>query len=138
MTRENATKLGFSEDHWLQRHLAAPLFTKTFFQLSRLGSELAKNVFEAAYTNPLLSQNIQQKSAFRGGPKTKLNDANCVHTTRSKAACGCVQKRCAANSGSMLILGLRSAPNPGGGTSFNHFSAKPLLIRAGRFCTYEP
>ena len=45
MTRENTTKIGASEDHWLQCHLAAPFFTKPGFQLSRLRCEISMNVF---------------------------------------------------------------------------------------------
>ena len=44
MTRETATEIGVSEDHWLQRHLVSPFFTKTFFQLSRLRCEISMSV----------------------------------------------------------------------------------------------
>ena len=45
MTRENAAKIGVSEDRWLQRHLAAPFSTETVFLLSRLRCEISMSVF---------------------------------------------------------------------------------------------
>ena len=45
ITRENATKIGVSEDHWLQRQFADRFFMKTVFPLSRFRCEIAMNVF---------------------------------------------------------------------------------------------
>ena len=45
MARGNDIKIGISKDHWLQRHLTAPFFTKTVFQLSRFRCEISMKVF---------------------------------------------------------------------------------------------
>ena len=57
---------------------------KTVFQLSRLGSELAMNVFPGHNHKTTSKPEYTTKQVFQGDPKIKLDDENCVQTMRSK------------------------------------------------------